>query len=59
MIPWIRKTYPDIYLLVGSVVDNDAIVGQMQRPLTIAPLWWPAGRLVIPWAQASKPEHPS
>ncbi len=26
MIPWIRQNYPDIYLLVGSTLDNDDIV---------------------------------
>ena len=31
MIPWIRKNYPDLYLLVGSTVDNDRIINQMKR----------------------------
>ena len=31
MIPWIRKNYPDTYLLVGSTIDNDAILKQMRR----------------------------
>lgn len=26
MIPWIRENYPDVYLLVGSTLDNDDIV---------------------------------
>jgi len=26
MIPWIRQNYPDIYLLVGSTLDNDDII---------------------------------
>ncbi len=26
MIPWIRKNYPDLYLLVGSTLDDDAII---------------------------------
>lgn len=26
MIPWIRRNYPDLHLLVGSTVDNEAIV---------------------------------
>lgn len=31
MIPWIRKNYPDVYLLVGSTVDDEKIVRQMRR----------------------------
>lgn len=31
MIPWIRETYPDVYLLVGSTIDDDAIVRRMRR----------------------------
>ena len=31
MIPWIRKTYPDTYLLVGSTLDSDRIVANMRR----------------------------
>lgn len=31
MIPWIRKTFPDLYLLAGSTLDDDKIVRQMQR----------------------------
>lgn len=30
MIPWVRKNYPDLYLIVGSVIDDDAIVRQMR-----------------------------
>ena len=26
MVPWIRQHYPDIYLLVGSTLDNDDII---------------------------------
>lgn len=26
MIPWIRQNYPDLYLLVGSTLDNDDII---------------------------------
>jgi 2-keto-3-deoxy-6-phosphogluconate aldolase len=26
IIPWIRKHYPDLFLLVGSTLDNDSIV---------------------------------
>ncbi len=28
MIPCIRKNYPDIYLLVGSTLDDDAIIAK-------------------------------
>ena len=31
MIPWIRKNYPDVYLLVGSVIDDESIVKHMHR----------------------------
>ena len=31
MIPWIRETYPDLYLLVGSLIDSDKIINQMRR----------------------------
>jgi 2-keto-3-deoxy-6-phosphogluconate aldolase len=31
MIPWIRKTYPDLFLLVGSVIDNDVIIAKQRR----------------------------
>jgi 2-keto-3-deoxy-6-phosphogluconate aldolase len=31
MIPWIREQYPDLYLLAGSTLDNDAILAQMKR----------------------------
>ena len=31
MIPWIRKTYPDLYVLVGSTLDSDRIVRKMRR----------------------------
>jgi 2-keto-3-deoxy-6-phosphogluconate aldolase len=30
MIPWIRKNYPGVVLLVGSALDDDAIVRQMR-----------------------------
>lgn len=30
MIPWIRKNYPDLYLLVGSTVDSDAVVARQR-----------------------------
>ena len=29
-IPWIRKEFPDLYLIVGSTVDNDDIVRQLR-----------------------------
>jgi len=42
MIPWIRARYPDLYLLVGSTMDNDMIVAHCRRKfpqlLTIAEL---------------------
>jgi 2-keto-3-deoxy-6-phosphogluconate aldolase len=31
MIPWIRENYPDLYLLVGSTVDDERIVAKMRR----------------------------
>lgn len=31
MIPWIRDTYPDVYLFVGSTVDDDKIVARQRR----------------------------
>ena len=31
MIPWIRKTYPDLLLLVGSTMDSEKLVHKMQR----------------------------
>jgi len=31
MIPWIRKNYPELYLLVGSTFDDEKIVRQMRR----------------------------
>lgn len=31
MIPWIRKHYPDLLLLVGSTLDSEKIIGQMRR----------------------------
>lgn len=31
MIPWIRANYPDMYLLVGSTIDDDRIVTQMRK----------------------------
>jgi len=31
MIPWIRKNYPELYLLVGSTLDDEKIVRQMRR----------------------------
>lgn len=30
MIPWVRKNYPDLYLLVGSTIDNEDIVTRMR-----------------------------
>jgi len=42
MIPWIREKYPDLYLLVGSTLDDERIVRRMKRKhpqlLTIAEL---------------------
>ena len=31
MIPWIRKEYPDLYLLAGSTLDSDAVVCAMRK----------------------------
>jgi len=31
MIPWVRKNYPDLYLVCGSTIDDEKIVRQMQR----------------------------
>ncbi len=31
MIPWVRKNYPDLYLVVGSTLDDDNIVRVMRR----------------------------
>lgn len=31
MIPWIRRQYPDLFLLVGSVIDDERIIRQMRR----------------------------
>ncbi|MHC4886708.1 MAG: hypothetical protein ACYTGH_16660 [Planctomycetota bacterium] len=31
MIPWIRKNFPDLFLLVGSTVDSEKIVNHMKR----------------------------
>lgn len=31
MIPWIRENYPDLYLLVGSTLDDERIVRKMRR----------------------------
>ena len=31
MIPWIRKNYPDINLLIGSTIDDDKIIKQLKR----------------------------
>ena len=31
MIPWIRKTYPDLYLMAGSTLDDEGIVEGMRR----------------------------
>jgi hypothetical protein len=30
MIPWIKETYPDLYVLVGSTLDDDTILGKMR-----------------------------
>ncbi len=30
MIPWIRENYPDLFLLVGSTLDNDDIIRKMK-----------------------------
>lgn len=31
MIPWIRKNYPDIFLLVGSTLDDEKILAKMKE----------------------------
>ena len=31
MIPWIRKNYPELYLLVGSTIDDDRIIQQARQ----------------------------
>jgi len=31
MIPWIRKNHPEVYLLVGSTIEDERIVRQMRR----------------------------
>ena len=31
MIPWIREQYPDLYLLVGSTLDNDGMIHQARQ----------------------------
>lgn len=31
MIPWIRREFPDVHLLVGSTIDSDRVVRQMRR----------------------------
>jgi len=31
MIPWIRENYPDLHLIIGSTMDDDAIVVQRKR----------------------------
>ena len=42
MIPWIRRNYPDLYLLAGSTLDDDRILAQRKKMhpqlLTIAEL---------------------
>jgi len=42
MIPWIRENYPDLYLLVGSTLDNERILAKQKRKhpqmLTVAEL---------------------
>lgn len=42
MIPWIKKNYPELTILVGSTIDNDRIVKQKRRKfphlLTVAEL---------------------
>ena len=60
IIPWIRKTYPDLTVLVGSTIDNDRIVRQQRRKfphlLTIDQLvdLGVAGFIsMLPWQEAS------
>jgi 2-keto-3-deoxy-6-phosphogluconate aldolase len=31
MIPWVRKNYPDLHLLVGSTLDNEDIVKRQRK----------------------------
>jgi 2-keto-3-deoxy-6-phosphogluconate aldolase len=31
ILPWIQKTYPDLYVIIGSTMDNDLIVKSQQR----------------------------
>ena len=31
MIPWVRKHHPELFLLVGSTIDSDAIVKKLRR----------------------------
>ena len=31
MVPWIREHYPELFLLVGSTIDDDRIVTQMKK----------------------------
>ncbi len=31
MVQWIRKTYPDLHIMIGSTIDNDYIVRSQQR----------------------------
>jgi 2-keto-3-deoxy-6-phosphogluconate aldolase len=31
MIPWIRKNYPDLFLLVGSTLDSDLIIQRARK----------------------------
>lgn len=31
MIPWIRRNFPDLYLLAGSTIDSERIVGHVRR----------------------------
>jgi len=42
MIPWIRENYPDLYLVIGSTLDDDTIVAQRKKEhpqlLTLAEL---------------------
>jgi 2-keto-3-deoxy-6-phosphogluconate aldolase len=31
MIPWVRKNYPDLFVLVGSVIDSEKVIRCMKR----------------------------
>ncbi len=31
MIPWVRKNYPDLFLIVGSTIDSDKIIKARRR----------------------------